>query len=128
MRRPTCSFRRRPRLWPGPIRVRPSQIYFNIRDRRTHFFVQDKSQLNRKLTLNLGVRYDYQHITPEPKGAFAPRFGVAYNPTSSGKTVIRGGIGKFYEYLLIGVQTPLLQSAVIAPAFVFDTGEDTSAL
>jgi outer membrane receptor protein involved in Fe transport len=114
--------------YPIRFQIRLGQIYYNIQDRRTNFFVQDKWQLNRRLTLNLGVRYDYQRITPKTKNAFAPRFGVAYDPTGSGKTVIRGGFGQFYEYLLIGVQTALLQSAVIAPAFVFDTGQDTSAL
>jgi hypothetical protein len=114
--------------YPIRFQIRMGQIYFTIKDRRSNFFVQDKWQLNRRLTLNLGVRYDYQHITPKTKNAFAPRLGVAYDPTGSGKTVIRGGFGKFYEYLLIGVQTALLQSPVIAPAFVFDTGQDNSAL
>lgn len=114
--------------YPIRFQIRLGQIYFNIKDRRTNFFVQDKWQLNRKVTLNLGVRYDYQRITPKTKDAFAPRVGVAYDPTGSGKTVIRGGFGKFYEYLLIGVQTALLQSAVISPAYVFDPGQDTSAL
>ena len=114
--------------YPIRFQIRLGQIYYNIKDRRTNSFVQDKWQLNRRLTLNLGVRYDYQNITPKTRNAFAPRFGVAYDPTGSGKTVIRGGVGKFYEYQLIGVRTALLQSAVIAPAYVFDTGQDTSAL
>ena len=37
--------------------------------------------MNRNLTLNLGLRYDYQDMTPETKNAFAPRLGFAYDPT-----------------------------------------------
>jgi hypothetical protein len=31
------------------------------------------------------------------RGTVAPRFGFAYDPTSSGKTAVRGGFGVFYE-------------------------------
>ena len=59
--------------------------------------------MNQKLTLNLGLRYDYQTLTPNTKNAFAPRLGFAYDPTGAGRTVIRGGVGKFYEYHLVGI-------------------------
>jgi outer membrane receptor protein involved in Fe transport len=117
-----------PFSYPSRFSIRLGQIYFDLEDWRVNAFVQDKWQLNRHLTFNIGLRYDYQHITPRTKDALAPRFGVAYDPTGSGKTVIRGGVGKFYEYQLLVVQGMLVQSAVISPSFVFDTGEDRSAL
>ncbi|MGH9329468.1 MAG: TonB-dependent receptor, partial [Vicinamibacterales bacterium] len=116
-----------PRTYPSRFSIRLGQIYFDLTDRRSNAFVQDKWQLNRNLTLNLGVRYDYQTLTPQTKDAFAPRTGFAYDPTGSGRTVIRGGIGKFYEYHLAGVSGVLQQQAVISPSFMFDTGEDRSA-
>ncbi len=96
-------------------------------DHRTNWYVQDKWQLNNKLTFNLGLRYDYQHVVPQSKNAFAPRVGVAYDPTGNGKTVIRAGFGRFYEYQLTATKATLLQAAVISPAFTFDTGEDESS-
>lgn len=83
-------------------------------------YVQDTWKPVSNLTLNLGVRYDYQiNITATHKGQpfvgtfkipgvydrstrkpdrnnLAPRFGFAYTPTDDAKTVIRGSAGLFY--------------------------------
>jgi hypothetical protein len=114
--------------YPSVFAIRLGEIYFDVTDRRGNAYVQDKWQVNRNLTLNLGFRYDYQTMTPETKGAIAPRLGFAYDPTGSGRTVIRGGIGKFYEYQLIGVLNELTQDAVITRAFMFETDEDEGPL
>jgi hypothetical protein len=73
------------------------------------FYVHDTYQIRPRLTLDLGVREDFQ-IYPQPKenpafaitGQFpnryqrvAPRFGFAWQPLN--KTVVRGGFGMFYE-------------------------------
>jgi hypothetical protein len=73
------------------------------------FYVQDKFQLRHNLTLDYGVREDFQ-VYPQPKenpafpatGQFpnryrrlSPRIGFAYQPVE--KTVVRGGFGMFYE-------------------------------
>jgi outer membrane receptor protein involved in Fe transport len=78
------------------------------------FFAQDDWRVNPKLTLNFGLRYDYQKLAPptvfNPSAAlaaagldtttkvhdannFAPRFGLSY--AIDEKTVIRGGYGIF---------------------------------
>lgn len=73
------------------------------------FYAQDSYQLRPRLTLDLGLREDFQ-IYPQPKanpafpptGQFpnqyqciAPRFGFAWQ--AANKTVVRGGFGMFYE-------------------------------
>jgi hypothetical protein len=108
--------------------MRLGQIFFTVRDWMLSAFVQDKWQPARNLTLNLGLRYERQDLVPQTKDGLAPRLGLAWDPAGDGRTVVRGGVGKFYETQLIGVGTTLAQSAVISPAFVFDTGEDRSAL
>ncbi|MCA1594453.1 MAG: TonB-dependent receptor [Acidobacteria bacterium] len=79
------------------------------------FFAQDDWRVTPKLTLNLGVRYDYEKLAcppvqnpdplllsngidtsrcPKDKNNFAPRTGFSYAPDA--KTVVRGGYGIYY--------------------------------
>ncbi|MFQ5662626.1 MAG: TonB-dependent receptor domain-containing protein [Terriglobia bacterium] len=94
--------------------------------RQTNFaaFFQDEFRVTPNLTLNLGLRYEYnsspseQHgrnanirdplndtsttvgkIFDPPAALFAPRLGVAWSPFGHGRTVIRGGIGMFYDLI-----------------------------
>jgi hypothetical protein len=73
-------------------------------------WLQDDWKATRRLTLNLGLRYDNDigvFYTPELKSGIvkprsgdnnniSPRFGFAYDLTGSHKTVVRGGAGLFY--------------------------------
>jgi outer membrane receptor protein involved in Fe transport len=78
-----------------------------------NFFVQDDWRVNQRLTLNLGVRYEYQknpgaissHINPllpqtansvSDKNNFGPRLGFALDLTGDGRTSLRGGYGLYY--------------------------------
>ncbi|HKC55859.1 MAG TPA: TonB-dependent receptor [Vicinamibacterales bacterium] len=112
--------------YPIRFQIRLGQFLAPDPDHRIDYFASDKWQATRNLTLSLGVRYDYQHIVPASKNAFAPRIGVAYAP--SDKTVIRGGFGKFYEYQAVTLASNKYVAQVISPSFLFDTGQDNSAL
>ena len=89
------------------------------------FFAQDSWRVNRKLTLNYGVRYDVeitplfapatalnaaaekalgvQEGIPRDYNNFAPRFGLAWDPRGDGKTVVRMGYGLFYDHPLLAI-------------------------
>jgi hypothetical protein len=89
------------------------------------FFAQDSWKVNRRLTLNYGVRYDVEisplfapatsinaaaekalgvvEGIPRDYNNFAPRFGLAWDPTGSGKTSIRLGFGLFYDHPLLAI-------------------------
>jgi hypothetical protein len=109
------------RTYPFRFRIRVGEIEFEQKDWRTYFYVQDKWQFSKQVTLNLGLRYDYQDLTPLTKDAFAPRVGLAYDPIGNGRTLIRGGVGKFFQFHQLNVLQTLLTAAVIGPAYVFDT-------
>lgn len=63
---------------------------------QTALFVQDDFRLTDRLTLNLGLRHDYQSIIDD-KNNFGPRLGFAYDVGGRGATVIRGGAGVYYD-------------------------------
>jgi len=88
-----------------------------------YWFVQDDWKLTSRLTLNLGLRYEYvgvplgdkrqamNSISDDPSlglffrapkadtNNFAPRIGFAYDPTGRGKWAIRGGAGFAYDVI-----------------------------
>ena len=64
-------------------------------------FVQDRWGLGKRLTLDLGLRYDHDGISENHN--FAPRFGFAFVPFANDRTVIRGGVGLFYDKIPISV-------------------------
>ncbi|MDQ3062263.1 MAG: TonB-dependent receptor [Acidobacteriota bacterium] len=58
-------------------------------------FVQDRWAINPKVTLDFGFRFDRDGVTG--RNNISPRFSVLYSPAKNGRTVIRGGIGIFYD-------------------------------
>ncbi len=58
-------------------------------------FVQDRWVLNPKLTLDYGLRFDRDGVTR--RNNLAPRFSFLFSPSKNQRTIIRGGIGIFYD-------------------------------
>jgi hypothetical protein len=74
------------------------------RNKREFFaYFQDKWTINRRLTLEYGARYDRDNVASENN--FSPRIGFALLPVIDGRTVIRGGIGLFYDDINLNVAT-----------------------
>jgi carboxypeptidase family protein/TonB-dependent receptor-like protein len=95
----------------GPPNVDGFDVF--SKDRRYYFFLEDKYRVSNNVTLNLGLRYDNQRQTPAANKAFAPRAGLAWDVTGSGKTVVRGGVGKFYAYPPVVLDLTLQQNNVL---------------
>jgi hypothetical protein len=63
-------------------------------------WINDRWQARRGLTIEAGLRYDYQFlpsVIPTTKTNVAPRFGLAWNPGGDSKTVFRLGTGLFFD-------------------------------
>jgi hypothetical protein len=61
-------------------------------------FVQDHWSVGRGLTLDLGVRYDYERLPSlfnQDTNNFSPRVGLAYSP--SAHWVVRAGYGVYFD-------------------------------
>src|SRR5205807_191991 len=63
-------------------------------------FAQDDWRIKSNLTFSYGVRFENETIVRD-RNNFAPRFAFAYDPFNTGKTVIRGGAGIFYNRALL---------------------------
>jgi hypothetical protein len=100
------------------------QDYFaDIKHSYYGFFVQDQWRLTPKLTLNYGLRWDFEkglekQIADNYKG-FQPRVGIAYSPDKH--TVLRAGFGIFADryntsFLFVTFpQRPLTLTGVTLP-------------
>jgi len=110
---------------PYQATITTGQFGRGYRQNGFSFFVQDSWRVNRRLTLDYGVRYDYSapytevnnklsNFVPglglvvaggagwnglyEPdRNNFGPRFGFGYDLSGDGRTVVRGGVGLLYE-------------------------------
>jgi hypothetical protein len=98
---------------------------YSLRHGEWSMYAQDDFKVNSELTLNYGLRYELvqfplekndefsnwnfetfkmefagqelpRRLLPTDKNNFSPRFGAAYNPSWSRKTVLRGGFGMMY--------------------------------
>jgi len=75
----------------------------NRNERQFLAYFQDKWTINRRLTIDYGVRLDRDNIASENN--FAPRLSFAFLPLLDGRTIIRGGIGLFYDNIDLNVGT-----------------------
>jgi hypothetical protein len=105
--------------------------FLGLHDSNWDFYVQDDWRVTRSLTLNLGLRYDYNTTWAEQHGHmqnfdfasqsfmqagapaykapghdFAPRVGFAWDPFGKGKTAIHGYGGLFYMPMQMGFGLP----------------------
>ncbi len=74
-------------------------------------FVGDHWSMTRKLTVDLGVRYDLEHLPslfPQDTNNVSPRAGLAYAVTPT--WVVRAGYGIFFDRYVLASLNPAIQN------------------
>ena len=66
-------------------------------------FAQDRLLLRPNLSFDLGLRFEDQRIGKESN--LAPRVGVAWSPFKNDRTVLRGGVGLFYDKVPLNIRS-----------------------
>jgi hypothetical protein len=105
------------------VRVTIGNDMRRLRETQWGFYVQDDFRFNSRLTLNLGLRYEYftpvkerdgqlfnvvldpfgpfrpqgEPIWESDRNNFGPRFGLAWDIGGDSKNVVRAGAGVFYS-------------------------------
>lgn len=80
--------------------VTPQDKLIALRNNYNGTFVQDDWRIFRNVTLNLGLRWDYDNRFPN-KTNFSPRLGFAWSITPN--TVLRASWGLFYDHFRLGL-------------------------
>lgn len=78
----------------------PEANEIHLRNNYQSIFAQDDWKFHRNLTLNFGVRWDYDSEFKR-KDNISPRIGFAWAATP--KTVVRGHFGRFYDQFRLGL-------------------------
>ncbi len=121
-----------PSTYPERLTIRvPGPELPYVFTHSTGLFAQDKWRVNNNLTVNLGLRYDFEiaPIAERSNPLFAnekdypvdwnniqPRVGMAYS--MGGRSVARAGYGMFYEKLWTNRFEPYVRQGVFANSFV----------
>jgi len=126
-----------PRTYPERFSIRvPGAGALRIKATFMSFFAQDKWNPNDHTTVSFGLRYDLEKIPlteadnplfaggrkyPYDKNNWSPRVGLTVQLPSAKTTVLRGGLGRFYDKthleLIQGVETGGIFSSSFVATF-----------
>jgi Carboxypeptidase regulatory-like domain len=100
-------------------------ISFSVSQNEVAWFAGDQWAIHPRLTLDIGVRFDYDNITNSTHAA--PRAGFLLALTKDGKTLLKGGVGLFYD------RVPLMAATFVdlpdrTVTVLGQNGEPTSSL
>lgn len=123
-----------PRTYPERLQIRvPGGLNRYQKSQFFGTFAQDKWRVNSRTTVSVGLRYDLEaqpipeldnpefsdpNDYPRDRNNFAPRVGITHDLHGDGKSVIRGGYGRFYDKTHFELISPLLTAGVFSDSFV----------
>jgi Carboxypeptidase regulatory-like domain/TonB dependent receptor len=99
------------RCYTSPYAQAFGGTVYSLKTNDYNFFGQDDWRVNQRLTLSLGLRWEYQQfpkpfianpaipqtaVMPSDKNNFGPRIGFAWDMKGDGKNSLRGGYGIYF--------------------------------
>lgn len=72
-------------------------------------YFQDYFRLSKSFQASLGMRYEWQSDLND-KNNFSPRLGYVWSPEKSGKLILRGGAGIFYDWFDTTTRSAILSN------------------
>jgi hypothetical protein len=119
-----------PRTYPDRLTIRvPGPSEYTQLEHFFTGFIQDKWKTGDRMTVSLGLRYDLEKVPlpeidnprtskyPLDKNNIAPRLGFAYDLKGDGKSVVRGGVGRFYDKSHLELISAVITGGVFAQSF-----------
>lgn len=95
---------------------RPSQFSqtlgkteYELNQATAALYFQDYFKLSQSFQASFGLRYEWQSDLSD-KNNFSPRIGYVWSPEKSGKFILRGGTGIFYDWLDTATRSAILSN------------------
>ena len=140
-----------PGTYPPPTRytIPLGDTSYSILNPTYGAFFQDNWTVVPRLTLNVGVRYDVETgtsntdvpspiqpgVRPLDKNNVSPRAGFAWDVRGDGRSVVRGGAGRYYDKVMLNLTSnerrailgQFLNVTIVNPSFADPLGGRTFA-
>jgi outer membrane receptor for ferrienterochelin and colicin len=97
--------------------------YADVSQHEVSWFVGDRWTVSRRLLVDLGLRFDSDTVTSSVHAA--PRVGFQFALTSDGRTMLRGGLGEFYDR--VPLMIPSFESFPERTVYMLDTAGTVSS-
>lgn len=88
-----------PTTYPARYDIVLGDPLMKVPDQLLDLFIQDSWRVSSNLTINAGLRWDWQgqHVVSKDLNNFGPRLSFSYDASGEGTFVVRGGSGVFYD-------------------------------
>ncbi|HTI38063.1 MAG TPA: TonB-dependent receptor [Vicinamibacterales bacterium] len=92
----------------------------NMHSNATALYAQDRWDVGHGVTVDAGLRYDYDSLFGGDKNDFAPRLGVAWDINNQHNTIVKANWGLFYDRNLLSAAATVPEKGGIFTRSVFD--------